>query len=246
MAILCIGDSLTYGKVGYSYIDRLKTDQPVINAGKNGDTLHRMTQRLRRILDGCAAETIDTCVVGIGTNDLLLPYLCTLSPLWAMQFAPRCRRMQCITDDKEFAFAYEQMLEYLKRRQLHVILIGIPYLQLEHFPHDKICRYNQIIRSLAHRYGCGFVDLYGMQLHLAPSPCSFSWQHRNLPRMLDSAGMTLFPPIKAHLERTRRLELSVDGVHYNRRSAAALAAAVDLLLDKSSCFGSSCGYGFRT
>lgn len=230
MAILCIGDSLTYGRVGYSYVDRLNISQPVLNAGQNGDTLLHMTKRLRSILSSSKADAIDTCIVGIGTNDLLLPYLCGLSPLWNLQFSQRCRRMRCIEDDREFAFAYEQLLELLARHHKRGVCISIPYLQLENFPHDKLRRYNRIIRSLTRRYGCGFVDLYGMQLALAPAPTCFSWEHRNLGRMADSGCMTLFPPFKSHLERTRPLELTVDGVHFNRRSAKALATAVDLLL----------------
>lgn len=38
MSIICIGDSLTYGRVGYSYIPFLKTPEKVINKGINGDT----------------------------------------------------------------------------------------------------------------------------------------------------------------------------------------------------------------
>lgn len=230
MAILCIGDSLTYGRVGYSYVDLLKTDRPVLNAGQNGDTLLHMTKRLHSILNSSKADTIDTCIVGIGTNDLLLPYLCGLSPLWKLQFSRRCHRMRCITDDQEFAFAYEQLLELPVRYHKRGICIGIPYLQLENFPHEKLRLRNQTIRTLAARHGCGFVDLYGMQLALCPSPSCFSWEHRNLGRMVDSGCMTVFPPFKAHLEHTRQLELTVDGVHFNRRSAKALAAAVRLLL----------------
>ena len=82
MSILCIGDSLTRGQVGYSYLPFLTTQAKYKNAGKNGDTILCMTDRLKEILEGKQSADIDTVIVGIGTNDLLLPYLTGISPLW--------------------------------------------------------------------------------------------------------------------------------------------------------------------
>ena len=42
MKILCIGDSLTYGNVGYSYIPSLNKNLLTINKGLNGDTLYEI------------------------------------------------------------------------------------------------------------------------------------------------------------------------------------------------------------
>ena len=89
MSILCIGDSLTRGQVGYSYLPFLKTQAKYKNAGKNGDTILCMTDRLKEILEGKQSADIDTVIVGIGTNDLLLPYLTDVSPLWKMQMSHR-------------------------------------------------------------------------------------------------------------------------------------------------------------
>ena len=70
MSILCIGDSLTRGQVGYSYLPFLKTQAKYKNAGKSGDTILCMTDRLKEILEGKQSADIDTVIVGIGTNDL--------------------------------------------------------------------------------------------------------------------------------------------------------------------------------
>ena len=62
MSILCIGDSLTRGQVGYSYLPFLKTQAKYKNAGKNGDTILCMTDRLKEILEGKQSADIDTVI----------------------------------------------------------------------------------------------------------------------------------------------------------------------------------------
>ena len=101
--IVCLGDSLTFGSVGYSYIRFLRHPLEVINKGVNGDTTYGALKRLRRIVAYPEYEAADTYIVGIGTNDVLLPYLTRISWLWKLQMGPKCRRLQCKTDMKEFA-----------------------------------------------------------------------------------------------------------------------------------------------
>ena len=74
MKILCIGDSLTYGNVGYSYVQFLSKNIVTINKSLNGDTLWGVGNRLKKIFN-THANDFDFVILGIGTNDTLLPYL---------------------------------------------------------------------------------------------------------------------------------------------------------------------------
>lgn len=51
MKLICIGDSLTFGNVGYSYIHFLNKKNHAVNKGKNGDTLRGAYGRLKKIID---------------------------------------------------------------------------------------------------------------------------------------------------------------------------------------------------
>ena len=101
MKILCIGDSLTYGNVGYSYIPSLNKNLLTINKGLNGDTLHGMSNRLRKMLDNCCND-FDLIILGVGTNDIFLPYLKGVDSYWKLQMAFRCKIKKCIEKDLEF------------------------------------------------------------------------------------------------------------------------------------------------
>jgi len=81
MKIICIGDSLTFGSVGYSYIKYLKPKIKAINAGVNGDTTLGAYKRLKKYLGNSRYADVRTYIVSIGTNDIFLPYLSTLSPV---------------------------------------------------------------------------------------------------------------------------------------------------------------------
>ena len=97
MKIVCFGDSLTFGSVGHSYIKYLDTDNKVINRGINGDTTACMHGRLKRYISKASNTDTNIYVVAIGTNDLLLPYLTKVSPLWKIQITPRVKCALLIT-----------------------------------------------------------------------------------------------------------------------------------------------------
>ena len=124
-------------------------------------------------------EAADTYIVGIGTNDVLLPYLTRISWLWKLQMGPKCRRLQCKTDMKEFAVEYEKYLILLAKRQKKVILIGMPYIELKGYPHESIRIRNKIIGRLAKKYEVPFIDIYALQMELASQPGEYTWKHRN-------------------------------------------------------------------
>ncbi len=68
--IACIGDSLTHGNVGQSWVDYLRKELPndtFLNEGINGNTVWQVLQRLKPILD-CKPDIV---IIMIGTNDAL-------------------------------------------------------------------------------------------------------------------------------------------------------------------------------
>ena len=75
MKIICIGDSLTFGNVGYSYIHFLNLNRnphyEYINKGKNGDIVRGCYDRLKKIVDKSQYNS-KIYVLGIGTNDIFL------------------------------------------------------------------------------------------------------------------------------------------------------------------------------
>ena len=208
MSILCIGDSLTRGQVGYSYLPFLKTQAKYKNAGKSGDTILCMTDRLKEIMEGKQSDDIDTVIVGIGTNDLLLPYLTGISPLWKLQMNHRCKKMRCVTEDDAFILAYRRVMQMI-------------------FDSKKR---NKAVKKLAQEYGFSFLDTNCLGRMILANPPVYSWKGQNISHFADSALMGVIPQAKEVFTCKRNLVLTVDGVHFSRRMAKTLAACIDRLL----------------
>jgi lysophospholipase L1-like esterase len=184
MKILCLGDSLTFGSVGYSYIQYLRPKIDAINAGINGETTVGAYRRLKNYLSQAHYSKIQTYVIAIGTNDLLLPYLSSLSPLWRIMMKPRMALKKCIVDDNVFEISYENILKILSEHHKEAVLIGIPFIQMKDFPLENIQKRNDIIKRLAGKYAVPFVDTYALQKRaLKKSPQLYSWGSTNIPEL---------------------------------------------------------------
>ena len=226
--LLCIGDSLTRGTVGYSYIRYLKKKIKAVNQGVNGDTTRGALPRLRLCLRTPILSSAEACVVLIGTNDLLQPFLTHVSPMWWMWMTPRVKLRHCLTDDGAWAQAYEKYLKLLADRGIRTVLVSLPCIQLKGYPLDQVEARNAIIRRLAEKYGADFVDIYAMQTALVPPEhaAAYTWRWRWLQRVVDAAVMLLLPFTKDWFSKSRGLKLTVDGVHFNSLSARLLADGI--------------------
>lgn len=230
MKILCIGDSLTFGNVGYSYIPFLSSKYQIFNNGKNGETtigayktLQRMSKNSRKFRD------CDLVILSIGTNDVLLPFLRTVSLFWKMQMTVRCKIKHCLEEDEDFYDEYEKCLSFLQQKNKKIIIIDLPFIEMKNFPHDITERRNKKLRDLAEKYNCPFIDIYRIQKSLLKgNKLNYSWKYKYIVRIADYLIMTILPFTKDSFAKFRKLQLTVDGAHFNSLSAKALAKEVEL------------------
>ena len=105
---LCIGDSITLGIMGYSYIPFAEKKQQLVNLGVNGESLLGGIRRLCRYMKKRAYREADTVIFSLGTNDILLPYLGNRSRFWHIQYRLRNISRRFSSDIGEFAGYYEE------------------------------------------------------------------------------------------------------------------------------------------
>ena len=228
MKLMCIGDSLTFGSIGYSYIKYLKPELKAINRGINGETTFGAYKRLQKYIENPRYSEIHTYIISIGTNDILMPYLSTLSPLWKLQMQARIAFKKCIADDDMFTDLYENILQLLKKNNINAVLVGLPIIQMRGISFKKIQARNDIIKKLAVMYGMAYIDTYSLQQSALKSPLRlYSWGTTSIFRMLDAIIMFMFPFSKDLFSKARRLELTVDGVHFNSLSAKLIASEIN-------------------
>jgi lysophospholipase L1-like esterase len=233
MKILCLGDSLTFGSVGYSYTKFLKKNYEIINKGINGDTTKCAYDRLNKYINSPIYNDVDFYVIAIGTNDIFIPYLTTISTLWKIQMTPRVMLKQCIKDKKLFEKEYEKYIKLIMEHKKKMILVGLPIIQLKGSLNENLSERNEIIKKLANKYNVPFIDTPLLQSQLSRKiPYSYSWKHKNLIRLLDSIIMFIFPFSKDWFSKIRNLELTVDGVHFNSASAKLISNEIMKIIEK--------------
>jgi lysophospholipase L1-like esterase len=230
--MLCLGDSLTAGNVGYSYIKFLKKDYKIINKGVNGDTTKWAYNRLKKYINSPFYNDVDLYVVSIGTNDLFIPYLTTISTSWKIHMTPEVILKQCIKDNILFEEEYEKCIKLIIEHQKKIILIGLPIVQLDGFPNESVSERNKIIEKLAEKYNIPFIDTSLLQSQLSKKDrYSYSWKHKNFIRVLDAIIMFILPFSKDWLSRTRNLDLTVDGIHFNSASAKLISNEIMKIIE---------------
>lgn len=228
MKIACFGDSLTFGRVGYSYIRYLYSDYKVINKGINGDTTICTYERMKRYIEKPSKDDVDVYVIAIGTNDLLLPYLSSVSLSWYIQVAPRVKMKKCIFDDKLFETEYQRFIELVLSHNKTAIAVGLPLLQLKGYPNEKVQKRNQIIKKLAADYNIPFIDTAFLQQQAIQNiSFTYSWKHKNVLMIINGIMMLVLPFTKDWLSKLRHLELTVDGIHFNSRAAKLIGNAIN-------------------
>jgi lysophospholipase L1-like esterase len=224
---LFIGDSLTRGTVGFTYIKFLKSKNNK-NKGKNGDTTYGALTRLTKYRRKKWYGDVKTCVVAIGTNDILRPFLYETSMGFRLLCKRRDEKKNCAPEPADFESHYRELLGILKEDGKNVVLVGLPMIQLKNFPLDKLHEYNGIIKKLAQANGMKFVDILRLQEIERPN-CrkDYNWGQVCLVRGIDILLMGLVPVTKNLFSKARGLELTVDGVHLSRFSANLLAEELD-------------------
>lgn len=226
--IICIGDSLTRGMVGWSYIDFSRHRSRMINHGVDGDTLAGVAQRIDAILG--QSPDAKQLVLSIGTNDMVFPFLSTQFG-WRKEMTVRTQLKQCETEDASFAEHYRALVQRISSTGVHVVLVGLPLVELKGYPFDQLARRSEAIKSIAEECGAQFVDTAAVIWQLSPTvDAHYQWTGRKLLRVFDAAAMERMPKIKDMCARARRLTLTVDGVHWTSQTASAIARAIDSAL----------------
>ncbi|MEJ5928846.1 SGNH/GDSL hydrolase family protein [Corynebacterium sp. H128] len=226
--ILCVGDSLTRGGVGWSYVHFSEHRECLRNEGVDGNTLWGLTQRLPLLLHSIRAESV--CIIGIGTNDTLLPHLATVRG-WKTSMSVRSTKMHCIRDDSAFAHAYRNMLNIVTNAGLTPVILGLPLTEMEDYPIAEHEARNLLLRQIAADDGHSFVDTAAaMRRAVASAERTIRWSRTPIPRIIDAATMQTVPATKDMWAHHRQLNLTVDGVHWSSKTAKAVASEVDVAL----------------
>ena len=228
--ILYLGDSLTCGTVGHSYLTFMGPHAHK-NKGLNGDTTFGAWCRLQAYRRRPWYKDVETCVVEIGTNDILQPYMFRDSLIWSLCYKSRASRKRWARTPDAFEALYREIVETLTRDGKRVILVGLSVMELKDYPWEHLREENEQMRRVGADYGAEFVDMLSLEERERPVyRRDYKWGKTGFIRALDILTMVLLPFTKDKLSKARGLALTVDGVHFNSFAARLLAEQLEKIL----------------
>lgn len=229
--VLCFGDSITEGRPGVSYLRYVKNKKCYKNFGLGGDTLIGTSNRLRKILKNPKYENDRTIVIGIGANDLLLPFLKDYSKSWSKAVSRIIKRgsIPC-KDERQFEVEYEELLLMLKSNAKNIIVFGIPYIETTASDLNyKAEIYNKVIENLCNQAQVSYIDIRTWQKDIKQkekNTGSYFFTKDHLDVAFDSL-LTTYLPFTDYVSKKRNLAVTIDGVHLNTMSAKGLAYLIE-------------------
>jgi lysophospholipase L1-like esterase len=238
MKVLFIGDSITRGTQGVDWIKMLEKDHPywiMDNAGINGETLNKISQRLKTHLG--ENSNYDAVVLQSGTNDILLPIF-KHRGLWFRQaYRYQVKSGNIPSGPAEFESLLRRTIEYVqKNTKTQIILptIGCINENLVAETNAKLFSYNSIIKRTAKDFNCILADVSeAFQNDLSRKKTQdYCADNFSNTAVLDLVSCNL--GWADALSRKRKLHLTIDGVHLNTKGARIFQEKIDtaILLTK--------------
>jgi lysophospholipase L1-like esterase len=222
--IACFGDSITEDRPGISYLRYLKKNY--LNFGLGGDTLLGLTKRIDCYL---SKHPCNTFIIEIGTNDILLPFLRKRTGRWR-KIVDRliARGSVPLATRSDFAVEYERLICKLLDRKIFVVNIPCLGENLENDLNVKVRAYNEVIENLCQKYGITYIDFNGWQREIINNnPVSDYFISENPYVTLLDSLTTTYLGLSSWISKKRKLVLTVDGVHLNKRGAKGLADLIE-------------------
>ncbi|MBN3553358.1 SGNH/GDSL hydrolase family protein [Fictibacillus nanhaiensis] len=221
MKIGLIGDSLTEGRPGVSFLKLLQKQYPhmtFVNQGKPGESVKSLHNRLTKM----KLETFNLAFLWIGVNDVY-------SKLLSVQAQPVAK------DHEEFTAYYQKVLECVLSSSKFVITVtpAIVGEDLNNVSNQEIKQLNTLITSIAHKHkNVSTLNLHTVfEKHLSSIKSSDYISTKVLTVMKDVLFYKKTSRID-QLSKKRGLHLTLDGIHLNSKGAQIVAEEYATIIDQ--------------
>ena len=238
MKLLFIGNSITKGEIGQSFVDLFKEQYPdweITNAGVNGDTLRGISSRVAKEAE---SNNYDFIVIEAGYNDIILPYLDKKGLLFRFAFRYLLRKGRRPVGREKFHVKYGQMIDAIRSKSNSKIILttlGCINENLSSEINSVRTEYNDLIVKVAHEHDCLVADIAGEMESVLKKARQTDYLLNNFlnsvyfdkKRCKRDGG-----PDK--LSAKRNLSLTIDGVHLNSAGAVIYKRAIEQQINQAS------------
>ena len=208
MKIALIGDSLTEGRPGVSFVNMLKERFPndsFVNLGKPGETVKSLYSRLTKTGIG---NDYDLAFLWIGTNDVY-------SKLLKVQAQPVVENLE------EFNEVYQQVLDIVMSSSEKVVAVSPALVgeQIENPSNKEIKELSTLIQSLSEKQHMYYLDLHAVFEKALANGNSSGYISTNPFRVMFDVFFYKNEARIDQLSTKRGLQLTLDGIHLNSAGA---------------------------
>ena len=232
--IACIGDSLTHGNIGVSWIEQLRKEFPsdiFLNEGINGDVVWQVHQRLEPILN----SKPDAVVLMIGSNDVMASY--------NSKSGERYKRNNNLLDIPTFQ-SYQKLLFELLDKLISVdkvFLCTLPPLGeiKDSQVNQHVNKFNDFIRKTARERDLSILPVsesLWIDLALREFPCINDYDPNSIPLMRRIYGGVMhhyiFKQPWDKIAKSKRQWLLFDQIHLGERAANIVFKVVKNAISK--------------
>jgi len=230
MKIVFLGDSITEGVPGVSYVDIIRNateDFEIVNRGKGGDTVESLLKRVYHMSD---LNSFDVFVLFVGINDIFG----TLT--WQYKFLKALKKQTATKSIVQFEASYSAILNYLSSFNKKIIVVP-PLLLGEEVNSnwnqqvaelvsviEKVVMENKDARFLDIRKV--FIDVLKNRDISSYMPLSILELGKDVTRLKTAQSVD-------QKSKERGLHVTLDGVHINSEGANIIASNIVKELHKT-------------
>lgn len=222
MKIGLIGDSLTEGRPGVSFVNILKQKYPsytLLNFGKPGETVKSLHTRLSRTkLD----SNFDLIFLWIGANDVY-------SKLLKVQAQP------IVEDHREFSDYFSKILNMVIPFSKYVVVVSPAIVgeNLKNQSNYELKDLSSIIENISNQYlNVSFLDIQSVFEKRLANVHSSDYISTSVMTVMKDVFFYKNPIRIDRLSSKRGLHLTLDGVHLNSNGALCVADEYASMIDQ--------------
>lgn len=213
MKIGLVGDSLTEGRPGVSFINFLRERYPKItfvNLGKPGETIKSLHTRLTKTVLETDYELI---FLWIGVNDVYSKML-------------KVQAQQVTCDYNEFQSIFTQVMEMITVSTKQVVTVSPAVVgeNVRNEANEGLRELSAIIQSISQKYSnATFLNMQSVFENYLVNVNSSDYLSTSIFRVMKDVLFYKNPKRINRLSKSRGLYLTLDGIHLNSRGAEMVA-----------------------
>lgn len=228
MKIAFLGDSITEGIPGVSYVDIISKNNnefTVVNLGKGGDTVSSL---YRRIQNNDDLVGFDVFVLFIGINDVFGKLT------WQYKLLKALRRQQAARDIHQFKKGYQKLLSELTKYNKRIIVVPPLLLgeQVNNVWNKEVNQLVEIIKDTIKHTEIEYIDVRKAFIEELKGKQISDYMPMKLLKVVKDVLQLENSDMVDQRSESRGLHVTVDGVHINSKGAKILSDMISAELKK--------------